>query len=54
MQVRVALTETERADGGTDAFVMAWPLDNDPAHTNAAAAAAIQRHVGGLPRKSVV
>ena len=49
MQVRVALTETRRADSPSNAFVIAWPLDNDPAHVNSGTAAAIQAEVGGLP-----
>lgn len=49
MKVRVALTEIERDDGGSDAFVIAWPLSNDPAEINAASAEAAQNVVGGLP-----
>ena len=49
MQVRVALTETGPHERGADAFVIAWPVDNDPAHANAGAARAIQRELGGLP-----
>ncbi len=49
MLVRIALAETPNANGRTDAFVIAWPLDNDARHASAGAAAAIRQEVGGLP-----
>lgn len=49
MPVRIALTETPSAEGRTDAFVISWPLENDPRHMTAGASEAVRREVGGLP-----
>ncbi|MDX6587269.1 MAG: hypothetical protein QOI31_1742 [Solirubrobacterales bacterium] len=50
MHVRIALTEApKKTEDHSDAFVIAWPLDNDPGHATTGAAAAIHEEVGGLP-----
>ncbi len=50
MLVRIALTEApKKTEDRSDAFVIAWPLDNDPGHATAGAAAAIREEIGGLP-----
>lgn len=47
-QVRVASTETEQDGGRSEAFVVAWPLNNNPAHINSILATAVREAVSGL------